>query len=248
MKPHSILLSAAALLAASTLALAALQPTGPSPASAHPGSQEQRFTTDLVAGRPEFVEGLAGPTPPPLPPGSPAEGPVEKDPEGHWGPAEEGVQLSLRLETNRFVLGQPVTAYVILRNCTNGFWFPSYRRSGLQGTVCNFNLWGPAQQLGTTQQEPVGARPKGPPVGFETSQWPSRVGPGRQQRSWARLDKVFGLRRPGLYVVRAVACTRLGENLAPTTAVSGPVQFEILPAAKDKPKDPAEPPKGEPKP
>ena len=62
-------------------------------------------------------EGLGRSFPPSLPPGSPEEGPASSDPAGNWGPVDGDAQLSLRLATNRFVLGQMITAYVIFRNC-----------------------------------------------------------------------------------------------------------------------------------
>ena len=44
---------------------------------------------------------------------------AENDPEGHWGPIVAGWQLSLRLSTNTFAPGQPLSGTVLLRNVTD---------------------------------------------------------------------------------------------------------------------------------
>lgn len=50
---------------------------------------------------------------------APESRPAQDDPEGHWGPIIAGWQLSLRLSTNTFAPGQPVSGTVLLRNVTD---------------------------------------------------------------------------------------------------------------------------------
>jgi hypothetical protein len=45
--------------------------------------------------------------------------PAEDDPEGNWGTVSEGFQLSIRLEKNSFTNGEPISAYMILRNVSD---------------------------------------------------------------------------------------------------------------------------------
>jgi hypothetical protein len=71
--------------------------------------------------------------------------------------------------------------------------------------------------------------------------------PGTQHRGWARLDKIFDLKTPGRYIVRAISCVSTLDGKSRTSIVSGPVRFEILPAPKGKPREAAEPGKGGPK-
>lgn len=44
---------------------------------------------------------------------------AELDPNGHWGLVVAGFQLSLRCKTNVFIIGEPVSVAVILRNTTS---------------------------------------------------------------------------------------------------------------------------------
>ena len=160
------------------------------------------------------TQDLGSAIPPPLPAGSLEEGPVGNDPLGNWGPVESGAQLSLRLATNRFVVGQMVTAYVILRNDSRDI--VEYNFARLQGGLCNFSLWNAEELRGIVL--PLAPR----------SIVHSQILRGTQHRSWARLDKVFDLSRPGRYVVRAISCLVLDKNGTVTTVVSGPVQVEIM--------------------
>lgn len=50
--------------------------------------------------------------------GRPESRPAQLDPEGHWGKVTAGMQLSIRLSTNVFALGEPIEATVALRNVT----------------------------------------------------------------------------------------------------------------------------------
>lgn len=45
--------------------------------------------------------------------------PASEFPEGNWGAIAEGLQLSLRFETNEFISGSPIPAIIIIRNVTN---------------------------------------------------------------------------------------------------------------------------------
>jgi hypothetical protein len=45
--------------------------------------------------------------------------PASEDPEGHWGPATNGFQLSLRFEKEAYTNGEPVVATMLVRNVSN---------------------------------------------------------------------------------------------------------------------------------
>jgi hypothetical protein len=45
--------------------------------------------------------------------------PADEFPEGNWGEIRDGMQLSMRFETNYFALGQPIKAILLIRNVTN---------------------------------------------------------------------------------------------------------------------------------
>jgi hypothetical protein len=49
---------------------------------------------------------------------SPESRPAEQDPEGHWGLATNGFQLSLRFAKSTFTNGEPALATVLIRNIT----------------------------------------------------------------------------------------------------------------------------------
>jgi hypothetical protein len=49
----------------------------------------------------------------------PESRPAELDPDGHWGEATNGLQVSLRFEKKFFTNGEPVVATLLLRNVTN---------------------------------------------------------------------------------------------------------------------------------
>src|SRR5579863_9882496 len=42
--------------------------------------------------------------------------PAKADPEGNWGLVKDGLQLSVRLETNRILVGRTAEVRIILRN------------------------------------------------------------------------------------------------------------------------------------
>ena len=224
MKANSVLflintlVAVAAGCGAGNPSLASSQTVAPSPTAT------VRFKTRDVAGNPHFREPFGDPSPPPLPAGVAAEGPAADDPEGHWGAVEQGAQLSLRLATNRVAAGAPVTAYVSHRNHRETPL--AYKSGSVQGGVCNFNLWNVFHEEARAASVPS--------LHFSDSWWP--ISPHTQHRSWVRLDKVFDLSGPGHYVVRAVACITVDPDGEATTVVSGPVRFEILPAAKGKAK------------
>ncbi|MGH7989516.1 MAG: hypothetical protein ACREDS_04880 [Limisphaerales bacterium] len=50
---------------------------------------------------------------------SPESKPASEDPEGNWGQATNGFQLSLRFEKQSFTNGEPVIATMLMRNVTD---------------------------------------------------------------------------------------------------------------------------------
>jgi hypothetical protein len=50
---------------------------------------------------------------------SPESRPAQQDSEGHWGSADNGLQMSLRFEKPTFTNGEAINALLFLRNVTN---------------------------------------------------------------------------------------------------------------------------------
>jgi hypothetical protein len=176
------------------------------------------FQTISEVGSPPFIRKLPDFSPPALPPGATAELPSEQDPSGNWGRITEGFQLSLRLDTNRFTVGQTIPAYVILRNTsTSPLTYTEY--GGIHARFCNFDLWDWAERQADV--------PHRPPASLT----PVRVmvKAGTQLRTWANLAEIFDLTKPGRYSIIAEGAVRLLHREGHTIITSSPVEFEILP-------------------
>lgn len=64
--------------------------------------------------------------------------PAEDDPDGHWGLATNGFQLSLRFKKMTFTNGEPLVAIMFIRNITNNslsYFRPSYVIARKDGNI-----------------------------------------------------------------------------------------------------------------
>ncbi len=191
------------------------------------------YTTIPVAGYPIFQKGLPNIRPPALPAGALEEQTSDGDPLGHWSSSVEGWQMSVRLTTNRFMAGDSIVAFVILRNDSTKS-NPLHLYRGVHTPLCNFELWDRADK----QCEP-------PKLLLSTSGAGGRMVPAKTQyRTWVCLDKVYDLSEPGRYRVRGVAPVPIhgvGPSPVYTNVISGMIDFDVLP----RPAAPAPPAAGD---
>jgi hypothetical protein len=142
--------------------------------------------------------------------------PAELDPQGNWGQISAGLQLSVRLSTNRFVAGQPIDLTVILRNTTtNGLTLLGSGQATVKLTVSD------------EHDAPLWSTP--PPIALSGPG--SMLLPGRRQVKYH-----FDLRGPvtntGTYNVSA--SRGLGQGKEGFAEVrSGTAFFHVVGAAKE---------------
>jgi hypothetical protein len=130
--------------------------------------------------------------------------PAEEFPEGNWGNAQNGFQLSVRFEKQTFTLEEPITAIILLRNVTNQTLI--YNVSDVVGRCSPIGL--------------VVIDENGKPAAFKSdeidvvSSHARNVFPKTQQKFKERLDSVYALQTNTLYMVSAsvkVACPHCVE-------------------------------------
>lgn len=117
----------------------------------------------------------------------PESRPANQDPEGHWGEATNGLQLSLRFEKETFTNGEPIDAIVFVRNVTN------------QPIV----YYRPALILATKDGKFMKRKDDD---GMILINMPleTTVFPQTQQKNHKQLDQVYDLTQPGEYIFQAV--------------------------------------------
>lgn len=123
---------------------------------------------------------------------SPESRPADQDPEGHWGVAKNGFQLSLRLRQSTYTNGESMPVVIFMRNVTNQ-------------TVKLYSF--PTVEVSKDNKAlEKKARPKAI-NGFVDST--VSVGPGitqypqTQHKYFQYLEKIYDLNEPGDYVVKA---------------------------------------------
>lgn len=142
--------------------------------------------------------------------------PAELDPDGNWGTVVDGVQISVRLSTNVFTLGQPINATVLVRNTTtNQVLLPAPQYLSIKFSVRDYK----GNALTRPDLEKV-LQISGPPaLGL----------PGhRQLRFSDNLQRLYGLTNSGIYHVSAqdnllVNAVTPGSRISSTEAT-----FEIV--------------------
>jgi hypothetical protein len=134
---------------------------------------------------------------------------AEDDPDGNWGWASEGMQMSLRFSKNVVSSGEPVIATILIRNVSDK---PGY-----------YSLWGTSveKDFNLTVVGESGAGLASLRAQSDLSIDPGKSGfkqrlsnivnnskaiplpPGSQNSHLIRLDELFDLRNPGKYYVTA---------------------------------------------
>jgi hypothetical protein len=151
--------------------------------------------------------------------------PAEQDPEGHWGEATEGFQLSIRLQKESFTNGEPVTACVILRNVSGKLrrYFTAYVDDPMLKIVV---LRGRELVRRNDEPRPGQTSNKLKPI-FAGSMWSFQSPPGTQRKFPVELNKVFDLTTNGEYEVYAMRTIPSLDKTSEKQVVSGKATFRI---------------------
>jgi hypothetical protein len=118
----------------------------------------------------------------------PESRPAEQDPEGHWGEATNGLQISLRFEKQIFTNGEPVNAVMFVRNVTNQ-------------PVAYLQL---TQILATKNGKPLNQKNANDGEIFISTPMSAIIFPQTQKKNQKRLDQLFDLTENGEYIFQAV--------------------------------------------
>jgi hypothetical protein len=125
--------------------------------------------------------------------------PADRDPEGNWGEANNGAQLSVRFDRTVFHLGEPVLANVFLRNITNRPLSRGIPRgTGFDSALCRFIVTGPGDKPTTRVEQPSFR-------GFSGSVRNATLYPKAQWKSPVCLNDIFKMDEPGTYLVTGLA-------------------------------------------
>ena len=123
---------------------------------------------------------------------SPESQPADKDPEGHWGQATNGFQLSLRFEKETFTNGEPIMAITLMRNITSqpqNYFQPVSIVATKDGK--------PLERKGNKNKDEIDMK--------RITLFPeTTVFPQTQQKNHVRLDQIYDLTQSGEYVFQAV--------------------------------------------
>lgn len=152
--------------------------------------------------------------------------PAEQDPEGHWGPATEGFQLSIRLQKESFTNGEPVTACIILRNVSGRLL--RYFNASINDPMSKVVLMRGQERVpgkdepkpGATPREILKAAHRGSMSSFQSP-------PGTQRKFLVELDKMFDLSTNGEYVVQAMRTIPSLDTKSEEKVASGKATFRI---------------------
>ena len=179
-----------------------------------------RFATQATAYAVDRVLTLYS-IPSAIPPEEVAALPAEQAPPQHWGNIVDGRQVSVWLEDTSFWVGQPIFAYVLLRN--------------VDADPLSFNFLGTDPLIGlsicitNTAQLPVAYTAawaewlKSP--NRESSGWsPQEIPRGSQRKFRIQLDAFYDLSVPGEYFVTV----KRRANGPPGWAASAAVKFRIV--------------------
>jgi hypothetical protein len=153
--------------------------------------------------------------------------PAENDPEGHWGPVEEGFQLSLRFEKDSFTNGEPIAACVTLRNVSDKTLVYPYEYSPDQREITFVLLRNGVRLYGAYDVRP-GATFQDRLRALRTGHgWNRSSPPGTQRRFFVKLNDTFNLTTNSQYVVSATRTIRRSDSNQDGQVSSASASFRI---------------------
>lgn len=150
--------------------------------------------------------------------------PASQDPEGNWGKASEGLQLSIRFEKDSFKSGEPIVGSVLVRNTSDkSLWYFDFYGAGADSVVCEFIVLDVEKQVVSRSQ---------------TNRWLNvkdgrnmriEVHAGTQRKYPIGIDQRFKMNTPGKYFIQAKKRVPKagGDGFADIT--SGEAVITILP-------------------
>ena len=144
--------------------------------------------------------------------------PEDKDSDGHWGMAEEGLRLSLRFARSQYTNGEPIVAKVLLRNVAR----QKLECENVLGPEWDFHfaVWrGPNGRL----QEDRSGEPSG-----TTGAKHQLVYLRTQRRFLIRLDGRFDFTAPGIYSIVVKTKVPKADKQGLVEISSGTAQLEVL--------------------
>lgn len=153
--------------------------------------------------------------------------PAEEDPKGHWGPVQDGFQLSLRFEKDSFTNGEPITACVILRNVSDKPLTYPYEYSPDEREI-TFFLLRDGVRLYSIYDERPGATFQERLRALRTGHGWTRVSPpGTQRKFFIKLNDIFNLTTNGQYVASAKRTVQKVGSREEAQVESGKATFRI---------------------
>lgn len=153
--------------------------------------------------------------------------PAKDAPEGNWGSAVEGFQLSLRLDKKSFTNGEPITACVILRNVSGTTRGYPYEFTPDEREITFVLLRGEDRILGKYDIKPDATFVEKLRAIRTGHGWVRESPPGTQHKTLVNLSSYFQLTNSGDYVVQAKREIVPGQLAGATSVASGKVFFQI---------------------
>lgn len=121
--------------------------------------------------------------------------PANQDPGGHWGKVVDGLQLSLRFDTQQFTNGEPVSATILMRNVSTNQLTYITDTMTLQPAPINVVVWRDNERLKLITA--------GKHTFIEGTARRASLFPQTQHKYSVRLDKYYDFSHPGDYKVQA---------------------------------------------
>jgi hypothetical protein len=154
--------------------------------------------------------------------------PAKDDPEGNWGEISEGFQLSIRLLGNAFTNGEPIKAFVILRNVSD---------TNLQFPI-SYSGDPPIKIAVMRGQQALNRLDEGPGTNFADTVRRLQMGsyglatclPGTQRKFTLDLSKIFALTTNGNYTANAKLSIPKLDQRAEAQVASSEAFFKVVTA------------------
>ncbi|HTL55712.1 MAG TPA: hypothetical protein VL361_08530 [Candidatus Limnocylindrales bacterium] len=154
--------------------------------------------------------------------------PADTDPDGNWGSVVEGFQLSLRFEKETYTNGEPLNAWVLLRNVSDRPLIYPFEGSPDERELTFVLFSGKDRVYGKFDQRP-GASLEERLRMIRTGHGWTRVSPvGSQHKSCVDVSQTYGLLNVGEYVMHAKREILTSYWTAETNVVSGKARFRIV--------------------
>ena len=154
--------------------------------------------------------------------------PSKEDPGGNWGPVVEGFQLSLRFEKETYTNGEPVRAYVLLRNVSDRSLVYPFEGGPDERELALMLFQGKDRVYGKFDVRPGASLHERLRL-IRTGHGWTRVSPvGSQHKSCVDLKQTYGSLNIGEYVMQARREVLTSYYTAETNVLSSEARFRII--------------------